>query len=95
MTIEMQFNSIAQLQRLQEIASSCSDEIHLHSLDDSVQVDAKSFIGLFTLDFDRPVKVDDHLMDAMRYFIRTFRVYRVEEKYSSPFADQSARRRDR
>ena len=57
MTIEMQFNSIAQLQRLQEIASSCSDEIHLHSLDDSVQVDAKSFIGLFTLDFDRPVKV--------------------------------------
>lgn len=43
--------------------------------------------------FDRPVKVDDHLMDAMRYFIRTFRVYRVEEKYSSPFADQSARRK--
>ena len=26
MMIEMQFNSIAQLQRLQEIASSCDDE---------------------------------------------------------------------
>ena len=49
MMIEMQFNSIAQLQRLQEIASSCDDEIFLHSLDDSVRVDAKSFIGLFTL----------------------------------------------
>ena len=47
MMIEMQFNSIAQLQRLQEIASSCDDEIFLHSLDDSVRVDAKSFIGLF------------------------------------------------
>ena len=42
MMIEMQFNSIAQLQRLQEIASSCDDEIFLHSLDDSVRVDAKS-----------------------------------------------------
>ena len=49
MMIEMQFNSIAQLQRLQEI--------FLHSLDDSVRVDAKSFIGLFTLDFTQPVKV--------------------------------------
>ena len=57
MMIEMQFNSIAQLQRLQEIASSCEDEIFLHSLDDSVRVDAKSFIGLFTLDFTQPVKV--------------------------------------
>ena len=53
MMIEMQFNSIAQLQRLQEIASSCDDEIFLHSLDDSVRVDAKSFIGLFTLDSAR------------------------------------------
>ncbi len=57
MMIEMQFNSIAQLQRLQEIASSCDDEIFLHYLDDSVRVDAKSFIGLFTLDFTQPVKV--------------------------------------
>ena len=56
MMIEMQFNSIAQLQRLQEIASSCDDEIFLHSLDDSVRVDAKSFIGLFTLDFTQPAR---------------------------------------
>ena len=57
MSIEMQFNSIAQLQRLQEIAGSCDDEIFLHSMDDSIRVDAKSFIGLFTLDFNQPVKV--------------------------------------
>ena len=57
MSIEMQFNSIAQLQRLQEIAGSCDDEIFLHSMDDRIRVDAKSFIGLFTLDFTQPVKV--------------------------------------
>ena len=57
MMIEMQFNSIAQLQRLQEIASSCDDEIFLHSLDDSVRVDAKSLHRPFTLDFTSPVKV--------------------------------------
>ena len=57
MSIEMQFNFIAQLQRLQEIAGSCDDEIFLHSMDDSIRVDAKSFIGLFTLDFNQPVKV--------------------------------------
>ena len=64
MMIEMQFNSIAQLQRLQEIASSCDDEIFLHSLDDSGRVDAKSFIVLFTLDFTQPVKVE-HLKHKM------------------------------
>lgn len=37
-------------------------------------------------EFDRPVKVDDHLMDALRYLVRTKRVYRPqEETYKSPF----------
>lgn len=34
---------------------------------------------------DRPIKVNDHLMDAMRYFVRTKRVYRPESTYTSPF----------
>lgn len=33
---------------------------------------------------DRPVKVEDHCMDSMRYFIRTKRVYRPDEPYRSP-----------
>lgn len=33
---------------------------------------------------DRPVKVEDHCMDSMRYFVRTRRVYRPNEPYSSP-----------
>lgn len=35
---------------------------------------------------DKPVKVDDHAMDAMRYFIRTKRLVKPERpKYRSPF----------
>lgn len=36
-------------------------------------------------DVDKPVKVDDHGMDALRYFIRTKRVYRPAIEYTSPF----------
>lgn len=33
---------------------------------------------------DRPVKVEDHCMDSMRYFVRTRRVYRPSDHYRSP-----------
>ena len=55
---------------------------------------AKEFTGYVWDDseqFDRPVKVDDHLMDALRYFVRTRRVYRVEDKYESPFSERPRR----
>lgn len=32
---------------------------------------------------DRPVKVADHAMDAMRYFVKTMRVYNREKPYTS------------
>lgn len=34
---------------------------------------------------DTPVKIDDHLMDAMRYFVRTNRLGRILEGYQSMF----------
>lgn len=34
---------------------------------------------------DRPVKEDDHLMDATRYFVKTMRVVVERKKYTSPF----------
>lgn len=50
---------------------------------------AREFAGYVWDDseeFDRPVKVDDHLMDALRYLVRTKRVYRPQEDtYKSPF----------
>ena len=53
----MQFTSLSQLQRLLWSPISCDHEFSLHPLDDSFRVDAKSFVGLLTLDFTQPVKV--------------------------------------
>lgn len=44
-------------------------------------------------DDDKPIKVDDHLMDSMRYFVETKRVYKPSvDDYKSPFDKQ---KRDR
>lgn len=37
-------------------------------------------------DGDRPIKVEDHCMDALRYFVRTKRLYRPEDDYKPIFA---------
>jgi hypothetical protein len=34
---------------------------------------------------DVPVKVNDHLMDAMRYFVKTMRLVKPVSNYVSPF----------
>jgi hypothetical protein len=57
MFIVKQFNSVNELQMLQRLACSTDEEVYIHSMDDSVMVDAKSFINLFTLDFSQPVKI--------------------------------------
>lgn len=44
-------------------------------------------------DDDRPVKEDDHGMDALRYFVATKRVYRPRKPYESPFQRQQEPRR--
>lgn len=41
-------------------------------------------------DIDKPVKVDDHGMDALRYFVRTKRVYKPRRQYKSPFQEEAA-----
>jgi phosphotransferase system HPr-like phosphotransfer protein len=57
MVITKKFNSVDELQKLQRLATQVSEDVYLHSLDDSIMVDAKSFINLFTLDFTQPVKI--------------------------------------
>lgn len=34
---------------------------------------------------DKPIKIDDHLMDATRYFVKTKRILNTLEEYHSPF----------
>lgn len=57
MVIPMQFNSLDELYRLQKLAVKADAPVYVHSPDDAVMVDARSFIGLFTLDFTKPVNV--------------------------------------
>ena len=49
--------NITELQKLQALATKCKDDVTITSEDGSVKVDAKSFIGLFALDFTKPVLV--------------------------------------
>lgn len=49
---------------------------------------AKEFAGYVwdaKADGDKPVKENDHLMDALRYGVATLRMWKPEEKYVSPF----------
>ena len=51
------FHNIEELQQVQYLATQCPQDVGLHSEDGSGIVDAKSFIGLFALDFSKPVMV--------------------------------------
>lgn len=50
-------DSIDELQKVQLLATQCIDEVGLQSSDGSVSVDAKSFIGMYALDFTQPIWV--------------------------------------
>jgi len=49
--------NITELQKLQALATKCKDDVTITSEDGAISVDAKSFIGLFALDFTKPVLV--------------------------------------
>ncbi len=50
-------HSIQELQEIQRLASHCPDGVGLHSEDGTVMIDAKSYIGMYTLDFSKPILV--------------------------------------
>lgn len=57
MVSKKKFHSIDELQKVQLLATQCIDEVGLQSSDGSVSVDAKSFIGMYALDFTQPIWV--------------------------------------
>ena len=60
------FNSIEELQKLQVLANRTREPVGLHNEDSTIIVDAKSFVGLFALDFRRPVLVVSEDMNFHR-----------------------------
>lgn len=57
MISKKKFNTIQELQALQRLATQCASDIGLHSEDGKTIVDAKSYIGMYTLDFSQPILV--------------------------------------
>lgn len=66
MLTKKHFNDIHELQKIQYLATQCDSDVGLHSEDGSVIVDAKSFIGLFALDFTKPILVVSENMNFHR-----------------------------
>lgn len=70
MITKKRFYNIDELQKLQALANRCPDAVGLHSEDSSIIVDAKSFVGLFALDFTKPVLVVSENMDFHKRIMR-------------------------
>lgn len=71
MITRVKINSIDDLQYLQRVAQKFGDDnIYLNSEDDKIQIDVKTFIGLFALDFRKPVKVVYENASVYRYLKR-------------------------
>ncbi|WP_343207827.1 hypothetical protein [Anaerolentibacter hominis] len=51
------FKTINELQEVQRLATHCPDDVAFHSLDSQIIIDAKSYIGMYALDFSQPVLV--------------------------------------
>lgn len=57
MVIETKFDSIAEIAALQRMAGTVEERVLIRTPDSNISVDAKSFLGLFTLNFSQPVEV--------------------------------------
>ncbi|HIR93669.1 MAG TPA: hypothetical protein IAB98_09655 [Candidatus Egerieimonas intestinavium] len=49
------FTTIDQLQEIQRLAAHCPDDVAFHNEDSTVVIDAKSYIGMYALNFKEPV----------------------------------------
>lgn len=57
MVTKKRIHKIEELQAIQRLASHCPDDVGLHSEDGVVMIDAKSYIGMYALDFTKPILV--------------------------------------
>lgn len=57
MVVPIQIDSVQELYRLQQLACDADEPVYVHSTDGSIMVDARSSLGLFTLDFTQPVNI--------------------------------------
>ena len=70
MVTKKRFHNIEELQKVQALANRTREGVGIHTEDSTIVVDAKSFIGLFALDFTQPVLVVSEDMDFHRRIAR-------------------------
>ena len=88
MVIETKFDSIAEIAGLQRMAQTVDEQVLLRAPQSNILVDAKSFLGLFTLDFSKPVEV---VTDSV-YVIRQPQESRCAVTSSAPQPSGGSRR---
>ena len=49
--------TIDELQAIQRLATNCEVDVAFHNLDSSIIIDAKSYIGMYALDFKEPILI--------------------------------------
>ena len=57
MVFDLKLQSISELADLQQLAAHADKPVYIANEDDQIRVDARSFLGLFALDYSRPLKV--------------------------------------
>ena len=66
MVFDLKLQSISELAELQQLAAHADKPVYIANEDDTIRVDARSFLGLFTLDFSKPLKVVTDSLYVMR-----------------------------
>lgn len=72
MVFDCKINSISELADLQQLAAHADKPVYIANEDDSIRVDVRSFLGLFAMDYSKPVKV---ITDSL-YVIRMLEIRR-------------------
>ena len=57
MVFDLRINAISELADLQQLAANADKPVYIANEDDTIRVDARSFLGLFALDYSKPMKV--------------------------------------
>lgn len=57
MITKKMFRTIDELQEIQRLATQCESDVAFHNLDSTTSIDAKSYIGMYALNFKEPILV--------------------------------------
>ncbi len=57
MTSKKKIHYITELQEIQRLAVACPEAVELRSVEGDMVVDAKSYIGMYALDFAKPILI--------------------------------------